>query len=139
MKSSWFVTPEIHRIELDEGQWIEIKKQLNVGESRRLATAGFKNIKTRTEDQRGPGTDEMPEVGIDWPRMSMARVKTYLIDWSICDENDKRVKVTEGAIEALDPDKFTIIDEAIDKYLDSVEEEKKVNSTKRGEQTLKAI
>ena len=105
-----FVSPETVRIDLDaaKGEWIEVKKELTVGEDRAYQTAG---IGRRAESQDA--------VEIDWKRRSTRLVEAYLVDWS-----EKR-KVTREAIERLAVEDFEKIQTVILAHIGSVEEEKK--------------
>ena len=130
-KKNWFVKPEIVRLDLGDGEWIEIKKRLTVAEQRKLQTAGFNKISTPAD-----GSEDTPSVDIDWSRMTLARVLTYLTEWSIRDDKDKPVRITEATIGTLDPDAFAEIDDAIEKHIEAMEEEKK---QKPGGTKLKAM
>ena len=131
-KRSWFVKPEEVKIDLSDGQWIKVKKRLTVAEERAMLTAGFRGIH-REEDAKGV------DVSVDWTDTELARVRTYLTDWSLSEEQgDKVVSVplTYDSIKSLDPDAFDEIRKAIDKHVETVEEEKKRTT---GEAKLKAI
>lgn len=111
-----FVAPETVRIDLADGDWIEVKKELGVGEDRRYRTAGVKRANAKEE------------VEIDWTAMALARVQTYLVDWSARDAKDKPVPVTRQAIEALAVEDFEAIDAAIQAHIAATSEEKKRQS-----------
>lgn len=139
-KRNWFVKPEVVRLELSDGEWIEIKKRLTAGEQRQVTTAGMKSMNTAGMDResRNDAENTNVNINIDWTAMmGMARAVMYLTDWSLRDvESDKPVELTPDAIRALDPDAFTEIDEAIDKHIESMEREKKATA---GEPKLKVI
>ena len=106
-----FIQPETTKITLNgSDEWIEVKKELNVREQIELDTAGF--------SRKAGG-----EVAIDFPANVMARVLTYLVDWSekrdISDESRKRY-----AIENLEPEDFNRIDQAIRAHIEAMSQEK---------------
>lgn len=85
-----FVTPEVVRLPLSDGDWIEVKKRLSVGEERQAFQQIVGEIKS--DGWRRPNLEM---VGI-------AEMIAYLVDWSFRDARDKPVKVTIDAIRQLD-------------------------------------
>lgn len=108
-----FVTPDVVRIPLKNGEWIEIKRELTVGEEKRFRSAGLKNMKAE---------DGGSSIEIDWTAMALARVETYLLEWSATrtDAAGKTVSVpvTRKNIEALTQDDFDEIDQAIQAHIE---------------------
>jgi len=119
-----FVVPETVRIDLSDGDWIEIKKKLNVGETRRMQLGGIK--------MTGKAGQKEMEIAMDVEALSFAKVSVYLLDWSFEDANGKRLPLSQEAIEALDEPSYQEISEAIDKHTASMEEEKKAIPTSTG-------
>lgn len=111
-----FVSPETVRIDLGNGDWIEVKKELTVGEEMRFRSAGLQKANGKAE------------VDIDWTAMAFARVEAYLVDWSARGKDDKPVKVERSAIEALDSESFAAIDTAIQAHMAAVAAAKKAPS-----------
>lgn len=103
-----FVSPETVRIVLDasKDEWIEVKKELTVGEDFAFRTAGLGRKRS----------DESVE--IDWEKRASARVMAYLVDWS-----EKR-KLTQSAVLQLDPHEFERIDAAILGHMERMAAEK---------------
>ena len=118
-----FVAPETRKITLPDGEWIEIKKLLNVGEDRRYRSAGLKRL------TGSPGS-AATAVDVDWAELALARVTAYLVDWSFRDGNGKTVDLTPAAIQNLSTDDFEEIDNAIQAHIKEVEDEKKVSGGK---------
>lgn len=115
-----FVSPETARIHLKNGSdWIDVKKELTVGEDKKYRTSGFKRVAQGDSD-----TGSSPEIAIDFSQMALARVEAYLVDWS-----DKRAIDTDSkkraAIEALAVDDFEEIDQAIQAHIEKSLQEKK--------------
>jgi hypothetical protein len=121
-----FVTPEVVRIDLKDGpngekNWIEVKKELTVGEEKRFRSAGLTGMK--------PGA--VSEISVDWGALAIGRLLAYLTDWSatkLVKGKPVAVPVTRDAIEALDQADFDEIDDAIQAHIKRQADEKKVTS-----------
>lgn len=114
-----FVAPKSVRLPLSDGDWIEIKERLSIGDARQ-ATASF--IGSYTKD--GARTPNLETLG-------MGEVLAYLLDWSFRDAHDKPVKVSLDAVKGLDLDTYAEIEAAIGRHaaaLDAAdaEREKKI-------------
>lgn len=122
-----FVKPETIRIDISDGDWIEIKKTLNNGEMKRLETVGLK-----------PATiiDGKFFQPIDWEVHDIERCMVFLTGWSIHDENDKPVEVSAASLRAMDPESFSEINSAIMKHvLDTVKEKNAARESQLKTQT----
>lgn len=123
-----FVVPNVVRLPLSDGDWIEVKERLTVGEARR-ATQSFVGSIT-SEGARTPNTAEL----------GLGQVLAYLVDWSFRDANDKPVSVSFDAIKALDIEAFREIDDALDAHITRVDaEDAKKKTTTPGSGESKAI
>ena len=117
MAKSWFVKPETVVLQLPEGQWVEVKKRLTVGESRKVMASLVSEIRT---DGRVTPNFEMA---------GKAEVLAYLVDWSLRDEDGKPVRIdTDGrksaAIDNLAQEHFDVIAEAIQAHIKAMSEER---------------
>lgn len=121
-----FVAPETVRLTLSDGQWIEVKKSLSAIEEKRYRSAGMKRMSHRKGDNDEPTN----EVEIDWTAMALARVVTYLVEWSARDEKDRQVPVSRDTIGQLDQESFDEIDTAIQAHIEQMDAEKKARSGK---------
>lgn len=113
---SWFVTPEVVRLSLPEGQWIDVKKKINVGEQREMYARIY------------PAAAAGEKLKLDVMQVGVAKVLAYLVAWSLTDAAGKPVAVDEAAINNLHPDKFKHIREAVDAHeaaIDSARGEEK--------------
>lgn len=125
---------EVVRLPLSDEDWIEVKNELSYGEEQRLASAGLGKVAVSTLT---PET-ETAEVGLDLENYNIRRLSMWLVDWSFCDENDKRVDLSPDAIGALDPATVTEIDDALTAHIEAVEAGKKVKTRKRASATKSA-
>lgn len=125
MASKWTVAPEPVRIDLEwngEPFWIEIKKDLNEGERRRSATAGFRGMTVQGGDRNA---DKPQEITIDWASQSLARTLAYLLDWNLLDDKGNKLPVKRDSIEALHPDVYDVIEKGINAHVEQRAAEKK--------------
>lgn len=118
---SRFVKPEVVRLDISDGDWIEIKRRLTLGEQKRLEGAG---IGRATGFRQGADV----EVAVDLEAAAMALLVTYLVDWSLRDEHDKPVSVTRSSVAALDPDDAEEIEQAISNHIQARDAEKKART-----------
>lgn len=118
-----FLIPEVTRIPLSDGDWIEVKKYLNNGDHKRMEAVG----------QKPPvfTTDGGVITPVDWEIYEIGRAAIYLLDWSFRDATDKPVvlKSPDGvvsidAIKALDIDTFEEINKAIMAHVVAMAKEK---------------
>jgi hypothetical protein len=103
-----FVTPEIVRIPLSDGDWIEVKKRLSVGESRQATTSFIGRF--HGDGSRTPNPEML---GMGW-------ILAYLVRWSFRDGNDLPVGVSLDALKALDLDTYAEIEKAIEAHEERV-------------------
>lgn len=109
MPRNRFVQPAVVRLDLSDGDWVEVKEQITYGEAQRLTGSML-----RTRVSRDDGANE---VGVDYARFSVLKLQTWLTDWSFRDEQDKPVPLSPAAIENLDPATAEEIDAAINVHL----------------------
>lgn len=107
-----FVTPETVRLDLSDGDWIEVKRRLTNGERRRLNTAGLSKSLTI-------GNEQNQEIDIDFAEFSLARAAMWIVDWSFEDDG-RRVAVTRVALESLDEETADEIDKALDAHIEAM-------------------
>lgn len=125
----WTVKPEHVTIELSYAKpdgtvypfWIEVKKYLNVGEARRVTTAGWRSMSSGKQEE-GATEPGPTEIHIDWKAQTFSRTEAYLVDWSLAKDG---VPMTRGGIESLDPDVYKLIEDAITAHTEAMEAAKK--------------
>ena len=110
MAKQRFVVPNVVRLGLSDGDWIEIKERLDFGETQALTAA------TLAQDGNLAGGDA-PTLRLDLGAYKVKRMLMYLLDWSFRDVDDKSVQVTEATIKALDPETAAEIDAALDAHI----------------------
>jgi len=126
MAESWFVTPEPFRLELEGGQWMIVRKRLNTGEQRKMFARQVKSMVAGEKLEYNP------------VQVGLSQVVAYLLDWSLTGPDGKPViirgltpEALEKLLEDLDPDRFTVIWNAIQAHEAAMtaarEQEKKVS------------
>lgn len=111
-----FVQPGTRKLELSAGDWIEVKKQLTVGERKRIDGAGIVAV----QDEKGG-----VQMRVDWAETSFTRTLTYVTAWSFRDAGGNPVAFTREAVEALHPESYAEIEKAIDKHVQEIAQAKK--------------
>ena len=105
-KSNRFVMPDVVRLDISGGDWIEVKRRLNVAERRSITSRAAKG---------GVSTDST-RVFVDANEMEFAKVDAWVLDWSFVGAAEKPVKFSAEAVRALDPASFAEIIDAIDAH-----------------------
>lgn len=121
MARNRFVKARTVKLDLSDGDWIEIKSKLSYGEQSKLTGTMTPSL---SPDTKGKATS----VDIDWAEYSLQRISAYVVDWSFVDGSEQRIKPTRDNIFALDQESAAEIEAAIDAYLTN-EQEKKVLTT----------
>lgn len=103
------VVPEVVRLPLSDGDWVDVKKRLTYGERNRMKAALVSEI-------RGDG-----RVTPDLQMIDLALVLAYLVDWSLVDFKGKQIPIDtdtkkRAAVEALDEDTVKEIIAAIEAH-----------------------
>jgi hypothetical protein len=119
-----FAKPSTKTIDLPDGEWIEVREELSVGEQRKAYTAA---VKGSTKTEEGTRTE------YDAQKLSFALVVGYLVDWSARDGNGKPVDIStlpkrQAAVEALDAESFAVLEAAIEAHIEAVTAAKKTTS-----------
>lgn len=111
-KVSRFVQPQVMRLDLSGGDWLDVRRELTVGEQRR---AMAKAVKSMRADGR---------IEPDFQQVGKAEIAAYIVDWSFVDGNDKRVPFTDDAIDNLTAAAYDEIETAVRAHIAAVEAER---------------
>lgn len=121
-----FVKPKTIIVEISDGDTIEIKKELNVGELKEMSSAGLKHVSA--------GDNNAPRFEFDSAATAFAKVTQYLVGWSFEEEDEKGdvipIELTEDAVRSLDEATYDEIVKAIDEHTEKLEKEKNAASGK---------
>lgn len=116
MARKYFVDAHTKRIDLSEGDWIEVRNELSYGENLRLSTA----IMDRIENEEGT-TSMRPNM----LKFRAERMISYIKEWSVKLGNGATAKVNRQMIEDLDEDFADEIDAALDAHVEELTKVKK--------------
>jgi hypothetical protein len=117
-----FVVPETVRINLSDDEWIEVKKELNVGEERRHFSLA--SVSTVIDGRVVEHTD--------WSMYEILRAQLWMTKWHVHDENGEVPPLSLDAIKALTVDVFEEINQAIISHATEQAEIKKARTNPRG-------
>lgn len=118
-----FVPPDVVRIAISDEDWIDVKKELNAGETRRIFTDLVKDFRA----------GEMAE--LDPRQVGITKILNYIVGWSLTDENDRPVPFSMSALENLDIDTYTEINQAIEAHDKAVDENRTARKNARTGET----
>jgi hypothetical protein len=104
-----FVEPTPVRLPLSKGRYIDVKRRLNAGETRRV----FSRMVAKM--QPGEPIDLNPEL------VGFTKVSEYLIGWSLTDSQGRPVPISDAAINNLDPDLYFEITRAVNNHEAEIE------------------
>ena len=127
-----FVTPKTTRLEISDGDYIDIKRELTVREEKQMFGKALKRM--------GGIMGETAEIQLDPIALRFAKVEEYLVGWSFeGDELDDKgkptgngvpVELTQAAIEGLEVETFEEIELTIEGHREKMAEEKKASGGK---------
>jgi hypothetical protein len=99
-----FVQPDLVRLPLSDGDYIDVKRELNAGEQRRVFS---RMVRDMTPGEKL--TLKADEVG-------RTKLSEYIVGWSFTDVDGKPVPVSDSAIDNLDTDTYAELVKAIDAH-----------------------
>lgn len=109
MARTRFVSPDVVRLPLSDGYWIDVKKELNAGEERRIFTNIVKTMHAGEKAELDPD------------KVGKTQMLAYIVDWNFTGEDGKTVPFSEAALDNLDQPSYAEISAAIDTHVEGVE------------------
>ena len=139
-KRNRIVQPKTVRVEISDGDWLDIKKELNAGEEKEMFAQSIKQMGGEM-DQDAKADDKVEmRIDMDPVGLSFAKVEAYLVAWSFEDDevddsgkptgNRVAVELTPEAIRLIDEGSFQEIEKAIDKHREALDNRKKATGGK---------
>lgn len=120
MARNRFVAPDTKQLNLSDGDWLEVKTQIDWGESLLLTGGTLGLLRTASGDYTN--------VSVDWKRNRIERVMTWVVDWSFKDADGQPVPFGREAVEHLNPATGVEIERALDEHIKALDDQKKVPS-----------
>lgn len=112
-----FVSPRIVRLDLSDGDYLDVKYELTAGEERKSMATMVKRL------EAGQAAELDPE------KVELATIAGYVVGWSFTNGTGDPIPVTESAILHLTSETFTEVYQAIAAHEQRVVAEKKVTLT----------
>lgn len=107
-----FVVPATVRYNLSDDEWIEVKKELNAGEERKLASIAM--VPTPFVD---PQTGKARVIDrIDWSLWDLMKAELWMTAWHLHDVTGNVPPLTLDSLKALDVPTFSEITKIIDRH-----------------------
>jgi hypothetical protein len=123
-----FVQPDIVRLTLSDGDFIDVKKELNAGEQRRLFAHMMRDMVP------GEKVTLIPE------QVGRTKLIEYVVGWSFTDADGKPVPVSESAIDNLNTTTYAEMVKAVDDHEAAQEAKREQEKNSRdGESASSAI
>jgi hypothetical protein len=113
-----FASVDTVRLDLSDGDWIDVKDELSYGERQVLMAAGVK---------RTGITDDTRSIEVDWSVLNIADMVLWLVDWSFTDDAGRPVAVSEASIRALSMETAAEINAALDAHKARAEKNAETN------------
>lgn len=111
-----FIQPDIIRMDLPGGGWVELKNKLSNGESKHLNAKAF-SVAVDTNAVNG----FVPVIDIG--AFGMAKILAWVVDWDLT-QNGKVMPINRDSVFNLDPEVATEIEGVIDAHVEALGREK---------------
>jgi hypothetical protein len=114
------VAPLTTRIDISDGDWLEVKKRLPHGDVR-------DRIIALTGADRGDGTSS-----INLEMVGLADILAWVVDWSLVDAQGAKLPIEISAIRQLDEDSYDEIVDAVGVHAALMKAEQDAEKKSRG-------
>jgi hypothetical protein len=121
MARNRFPAPIVERLPLSEGDWIEVKRDLTVGEEKDISLLAMRELSQ---------TDGTVKFSLDYQLMPFAKAVIYLVSWSFHNAKgpvklDEDLRKRLAQLRALDRDTWEEIEAAVLRHEEAVDAQKK--------------
>jgi hypothetical protein len=124
MARNRFPAPMVERLPLSDGDWVEVKRDLTVGEEKDISLLAMRELSQQ---------DGNVKFSLDYQLLPFAKAVIYLVGWSFHNakgpvklEEDQRKRLAQ--LRALDGDTWDEIDAAMQRHEEAVDAQKKSSS-----------
>lgn len=118
------VRPDVKRLDLTDGDFLDVKKRLNTGEYRSMVTKQYQTSGDR--------------MSINLDQMGLSKVIAYVVGWSFVDLSGAPLPVNEQTIKASDPDVFREVLEAVEGHEAAMDAEREQEKNAKAGMSLSA-
>lgn len=124
-----FITPISKRIHISDGDWIEVKQELDAGDSRKQDSLAVVPVPIEVK-----GKVEIHD-RVDFSQYEIMRTFLWLTDWSLCGPDGNRRPLTLEAVRSLDVDTFEEVNRAIFNHVMEMAAEKKTRMMQKQQES----
>lgn len=115
-----FIKPATAHYDLSDGDWVEFKRMLSIGDTLKIQSAGFSHV-----SKGGEGDTANTEIRVNWRETRLVRMLTWLSEWSFMTESGAKKKpINRENLEALDIETFGELETALDKHIEAMDLER---------------
>jgi len=119
--NKFFVENDTERIDLEDGQWVDVKAKLSIGDQDMLGQlmmeikidtktgAGLPRAERRRQAKNGANLDA------SFKPSTVALLQVSIVDWSFLDKDNNKIPVTPEWIAKLKPEWANHIEEELDR------------------------
>ncbi len=115
MSKQRFITPATARLDLSDGDWIEVKVELDYGEQQQLRIASMQPLAI----ERDMSLENM-QIQLNPFLLRQKLIELYLTDWSFRDGEDRPVPLNRTTLLSLDPETVDEMEAAINAHAAAV-------------------
>jgi hypothetical protein len=127
MARSRFVQPDTVRLSLSDGDWVEVKKELNAGEQRRIFAGVVKTM------HAGEKLELNPE------QIGKSKLLEYIVAWSFIGLSGKPEPFSAAALDNLDADTYRELIELVDAHEEAAEKAMAERKNGQGGETTSSV
>jgi hypothetical protein len=121
-----FIQPGTTRLDLSEGDWIEVKTELDYGEQQQLRIASMQPLAL----ERDMSLENL-QIQLNPFLLRQKLIELYLTDWSFRDEEDRPVPLSRTTLLSLDPETVDEMEAAINAHAAAVKAAKNGHGASR--------
>jgi hypothetical protein len=120
------VPPDVQRLPLSDGDFLDVKCALTAGEQREIFIQQIK----------GGVITSGQETQLDPRKIGITRIVAYIVGWSLVDGDGRPIAFSEDALLAQDPDTLREITAAVDAH---VEQQERRRAERRDNPTFASV
>jgi hypothetical protein len=121
-----FIQPGTARLDLSDGDWIEVKVELDYGEQQQLRIASMQPLAI----ERDMSLEDM-QIQLNPFLLRQTLIELYLVDWSFRDADDRPVPLNRTTLLSLDPETVDEMEAAINAHAAAVTSAKNARGASR--------
>jgi hypothetical protein len=115
--NKYFVEEDIHRLTFDDGEWVDLKKEMSAGDQEKLQTALFQlDTQGLTDNREGRrSTKRQENIKLNFRPSYLPLLEINIQDWSFSNGKEGRIPLTRENIAKLKDPVASLIADEIDK------------------------